>query len=75
MLKSWSCKGCTNICHMVITDGNVGDYCRTIYDQPKHKGTKWIGDTVVCLDYTTNPAAEDRQVRIWQPPQYKRRET
>lgn len=70
--KSWSCKGCTNVCHMIY-NGEAATYCRAIYDQPKHKGTKWINDhEVICQDYTTDPNAEDRQVRIWTEPKYVR---
>lgn len=73
-LKSWSCKGCTNLCHMIGPSGEVCTYCRTIYDQPNHKGKKWITeDYIDCLDYTTDPEAEDRQVRIWTEPKYVRR--
>lgn len=72
-LQSWNCKGCTNHCYMMRSNGEVGKYCRTIYDQPDHKGRKWFGDECKCLDYTTDPAAEDRQVRMWHEPRYKRR--
>ena len=68
--KSWDCKGCTNLCYMILPDGSVGKYCRCIYDQPDHKGTKWFGDEVRCLDYTTDPDAEDKQIRIWHEPKY-----
>ena len=51
----------------------TGTYCRVIYDNPHNKGIKWLGDVVQCLDYTTDPKAEDKQVRIWRPPKYKRR--
>ena len=68
--SSWNCAGCRNLCHMMGSDGVVATYCRTIYDQPKHKGTKWVGDKVICLDYTSDPGAEDQQVRIWEPPKY-----
>lgn len=69
-LQSWICKGCTNICHMMIDD-EVSTYCRTIYDQPDNKGKKWEGDFIRCLDYTTDPAAEDVQIRMWMPPLYE----
>lgn len=67
-LSSWTCKGCTNICHMIAPDGRLGTYCRTIYDQPNNKGLEWQGDYLACLDYTTDPEAEDKQIRMWVPP-------
>ncbi len=70
-LHSYSCKGCKNLCHMIDSDGEVYTYCRTIYDQPKNKGLKWEGDYLKCLDYTTDPEAEDKQIRMWMPPLYK----
>jgi len=70
--ESWDCKGCTNVCWMLGSDGKVSKYCRVIYDQPAHRGKKWVTDQkIVCLDYTVDPEAEDRQVRIWQPPKYE----
>ena len=69
--KSWDCKGCTNLCHMMY-NGQVNTYCRVIYDQPDNKGTRWFGDEVRCMDYTTDPEAEDTQVRLWHEPKYKR---
>ena len=71
-LQSFTCKGCTNKCHM-ICDGEVGEYCRTIYDQPNHKGYKWEGDYLRCLDYTTDPEAEDVNIRFWMPPIYEQK--
>lgn len=69
--SSWNCKGCTNLCHLSF-NGKVGTYCRVYYDQPDHKGRQWIDDdTIVCLDYTTDPEAEDTQVRFWHPPEYE----
>lgn len=68
--KSWNCKGCRNYCHMIY-NGVVSRYCRTYYDQPHAKGRKWFGDELRCLDYTTDPEAEDTQVRFWYPPKYK----
>ena len=70
-LSSWDCTGCTNLCHMITSTGEVGTYCRTIYDQPNNKGKKWFGDHIACLDYTTDPKAEDRQLRMWSPPRYE----
>lgn len=71
--SSWCCAGCTNLCHQIY-NGEVGTYYRVIYDQPKNKGTKWIGEHVTCLDYTTDPKAEDRQVRVWSEPKFERTE-
>lgn len=75
MRRSFDCKGCTNLCYMIAKDGEVWAYCRVIYDQPKHKGYKWIDEMLYCLDKTTDPKAEDKQIRIWQEPKYKRRVT
>ena len=74
-LSSWNCKGCTNWCYQILPNGETGKYCRTIYDQPNHKGLKWFGDHLDCLDYTTDPKAEDTQVRMWSPPKYEQKVT
>lgn len=72
--SSWKCKGCKNICHMIALSGEIGTYCRVIYDHPDNKGTKWIDeDTIICLDRTEDRKAEDTQVRLWFPPRYERR--
>lgn len=73
MTRSWNCTGCTNKCLMVVEANEVREYCRVIYDQPKNKGIKWEGETLVCLDYTNDPKAYDKQVRVWTKNLYKRK--
>ena len=51
-LKSWSCKGCTNICHIVI-DGKIETYCRSVIEKGGNR-KQWFGDYLACLDYTTD---------------------
>ena len=41
-LRSWSCKGCTNICYRLI-DGEVAEYCRPVIE----KGNQSIEQAVV----------------------------
>ena len=61
--KSWECKGCTNICYRMLSDGNVYAYCRPILEG-RHR-TEWITDSYVdCLDRTFDPAATDPVTRI-----------
>ena len=56
----------------MIYNGELNTYCRAFYDTPELRNrTEWHGDEVVCLDYTTDPAAEDKQVRIWNRPDKK----
>ena len=57
-LTSWSCKGCTNTCYKLF-EGKVYAYCSI-----ENNRTEWQGDYLACLDYTTDPDAEDKQVRI-----------
>lgn len=69
--KSWNCEGCTYLCHMIY-NGKTNTYCRAFYENPELRNrTEWIGDEVVCLDYTIDPDAEDTQVRIWSRPMMK----
>ena len=69
--SSWECKGCTNLCYMNF-NGEVGTYCRSYYDTKAGRNrTKWIGDKVICLDYTTDPKATDTQIRFWTSPKRK----
>lgn len=70
MTKSYDCKGCTNICHMIY-NGETATYCRGYYDRLLRR--KWFGDELRCLSYTTDPEAEDKQVRMWQPPKKAKR--
>lgn len=74
-LRSYSCKGCRNICTLIQTNGEPATYCRTIYDQPENRGCHWVerdGDLVLeCWDYTTDPEAEAKEVRLWMEPQYE----
>lgn len=61
-LKSWDCKGCTNICYRLI-DGQVFKYCRPMIEG-RHR-TAWISDTFVdCLNKTLDPKATDTVVRL-----------
>ena len=56
-LRSWSCKGCTNVCYRLIR-GEVAMYCRPGIECRLRK--KWVTDTFIdCLDYTTDPKATD----------------
>lgn len=71
-LQSWSCKGCTNICHLEYK-GEVHTYCNTSYFQPDNKGLEWQGDYCACLDYTTDPYAEIKEVKKWFEPPYKQK--
>lgn len=57
-LRSWSCKGCTNICYRLI-DGEVAEYCRPVIEKGNNR-REWVTDTFIdCLDKTTDPAATD----------------
>lgn len=62
-LKSWDCKGCTNICYRLM-DGQVFKYCRPMLEgRSRHE---WVTEEMIdCLDYTTDPKAEERDVKIW----------
>lgn len=60
-LRSWSCKGCTNHCYLMV-NGEVHKYCRPMIE--KRQRTEWQGDYIACLDYTQDPAAEDKVVRL-----------
>lgn len=63
--KAWTCDGCTNICYMIY-NGEVGKYCRANYENPDGKiRIEWRGDECFCLDRTTDPEREDKQIRIW----------
>ena len=59
-LTSWTCNGCTNVCWRLV-DGEVFKYCR-LFGRMR---TEWQGDYLACLDYTTDPNATDRTVRLW----------
>ena len=62
-LKSWSCKGCTNVCYR-IANGETQEYCRSVIEKGKFH-TKWVTDDFVdCLDKTTDPKATDVRVRF-----------
>lgn len=61
-LKSWSCKGCTNICYRTV-DGETFRYCRQVIETGENR-TEWRCDYIACLDYTTDPASEDKTVRL-----------
>lgn len=65
-LKSYSCKGCTNLTDMITPWGDVGQYCGTGW-QKKPKGKKWMGDELVCLDYTAEPSRQ-MEIPMWLPP-------
>lgn len=57
-LRSWSCKGCTNLCYRLV-HGEVVTYCRPAIEKGKNR-TAWVTDEyIACLDYTTDPAATD----------------
>lgn len=61
-LRSWDCKGCTNVCYRLI-NGEVHEYCRPVLEG-RHK-KEWVTDTFIdCLDKTTDPDATDAVIRI-----------
>lgn len=47
--------------HCYISDGTVAEYCRPGIEGRHRK--EWQGDYLACLDYTTDPAAEDKVLR------------
>ena len=71
-IKSWSCEGCTNVCYMLY-ESDVRKYCRVNFDYPDNKGLQWQENYLACLDYTTDPKAEDKQIRIWSEAKYKQK--
>lgn len=63
-LRSWSCKGCTNVCYRLI-NGEVAEYCRPTLEHRHRK--EWITEEyIACLDYTTDPEATDNVIRMWE---------
>lgn len=61
--SSWNCKGCTNICHRLI-NGETATYCKPILEGRSRR--EWVTeDFIDCLDYTTDPEAEEKEVKIW----------
>ena len=70
-LESWSCVGCTNVLYMTY-NGEVRKYCRPMYEGKQR--TKWEGDFLRCLNYTTDPKKEKRIVQLWMPPKAARKE-
>jgi len=62
-LSSWTCKGCTNVCYRIL-NGEVFTYCRPVIEKGSHR-TRWEGDFINCLDKTTDPKAEDKQVKMY----------
>ena len=62
-LRSWTCKGCTNICWRLVPGKGVYEYCRAYENGGPRK--EWVTDDFIdCLDKTTDPAATDKTVRI-----------
>ena len=62
-LRSWSCKGCTNICYRLI-NGEVATYCRPVLEG--RQKIKWVTDEYVdCLNKTTDPKATDDVIRMF----------
>lgn len=62
-LRSWSCKGCTNVCYRLI-NGEVAEYCKPALEgRVRHE---WVTeDFVDCLDKTMDPEATDRVIKIY----------
>ena len=61
-LRSWTCKGCTNVCYQLY-HGEVYKYCRAVVEGTQR--IEWVTDTFVdCLNKTTDPSATDNVVRI-----------
>lgn len=62
-LKSWSCKGCTNVCYRLI-NGEVAEYCKPALEgRVRHE---WVTeDFVDCLDKTMDPEAMDKNIKIY----------
>ena len=62
-LKSWTCKGCTNICYRFF-EGEVMAYCKPVIEKGSHR-TEWVTeDFIDCLDKTTDPEATDPIPRL-----------
>lgn len=61
-LRSWSCKGCTNVCYLEV-NGEVFKYCKpTVEGRVRHE---WVTDTFIdCLDKTNDPSATDNTVKV-----------
>lgn len=73
-VKAWTCDGCTNYCYLLFK-GEVGKYCKVGYFPGKWKGKKWFRtgpdeEFIACLDKTSDPSAEDKQVRIFEMMKY-----
>lgn len=62
-LKSWDCKGCTNICYRLL-NGETMTYCKPMLEgRARHE---WVTeDYLACLDYTTDSTALDMEVTMW----------
>ena len=62
-LTSWRCKGCTNVCYRSL-HGETFEYCKpTLEGRVRHE---WVTDDhISCLDYTTDPAVTETEVKIW----------
>ena len=63
-LKSWTCKGCTNICWRLVPGHGVYEYCRAYMDHGVVR-KEWVTDDFIdCLDKTTDPDATDPVVKL-----------
>ena len=62
-LRSWTCKGCTNVCYRLVPGEGVFEYCRPgIEHRSRHE---WVTeDFIDCLDKTYDPAATDREIKL-----------
>jgi len=48
----------------MLNDGEVYTYCRAVIEHGQNR-TVWQGNHLVCLDYTEDINATDKQVRLW----------
>lgn len=63
-LRSWACKGCTNVCYRLVPGEGVFEYCRPVIERGKARH-EWVTDDFVdCLDKTTDPSATDTEVKL-----------
>lgn len=61
-MKSWDCKGCTNICYRYTPSMGTNAYCKPMYIG-QHR-TKWVADAVCCMDYTADPNATEAEIKV-----------
>ena len=63
-LRSWTCKGCTNVCYRLVPGQGVFEYCRPVIENGSHR-KEWVTDEFIdCLDKTFDPSATDYNVKM-----------